>query len=265
MGRLGLLVSSCVISFLIGEIIVRSYMDPGIDTWGPEVFCRNSVGTIMKPNRTNYALHMDWGAVQITANSMGYRDVEWSQKSEGRRVMLLGDSFAWGWGCRYEKSIPSLLDNSDRLAVYNLYNLSMPSDGLDSYYRRYRAHRKAVDPELVLLIIYINDFYFQDWKVDFHDVRSPIATYVPACEDSDIRDADRNGDGRPEILNSTLRLLINRSYVFRLANRIRLQGGIRVGGERGRREWLKVAYKQDITTVRLTIHGRAATDCSSMA
>jgi hypothetical protein len=146
---------------VLAEIIVRIFMPKLPDaSWGTQLFCRDTVYDcrIMRPHVKGVISSEEFLSIDVASNAHGYRDGEWSSKKNRKhRVMVLGDSFAWGWGIPADSMLTRILEASDPdLAVFNL---AIPGDDLYRMYSRLKYHIREVDPTHILVLNYTNDFY----------------------------------------------------------------------------------------------------------
>lgn len=209
----------------LAEVLVRVVYPELPDTsWESRLFCRDSTLNVrmMKPNVSGFASAEEFNSVKATSNSKGYRDTEWSSKKGAKhRVMVLGDSFTWGWGVSRDSIITTVLDDSDPdLAVYNL---GIPGDDLQKLYSRFIYHANKIKPTHILIINYINDFLDIDMQsrnlgsMREKGLLDPKGEVSLSC-----------GYEYKDRLKSTLNL----SYLFRLANRFRFRFLLKTRKER---------------------------------
>lgn len=221
-----LLVASSVAALLLAEVVTRLVArELPVETWGRETFCTNPEGLrIMRPGVRARQFGGEFD-VRVSANSTGYRDEEWSDPDGSFRVLVLGDSFGWGWGVPADSMI---VEGIESMPGVRAYNLSMPGDDLVSMYHRYATHVDEIDPHLVVILSYVNDF------VEIERQRNRLARF----EESE----DPKSSARCASLSERgIRGWLDESHLYRLVNRFRLQRGIRILPEahrRGlRREW----------------------------
>ena len=95
--------------------------------------------------------------IQITINSKKLRDNEFEyNKSEKKRILVLGDSFAWGFGVEEEERFSEIIEGEiDNLEIINSAIAGYSSDQQLLYFTRegYKYH-----PDLVMMLFYENDF-----------------------------------------------------------------------------------------------------------
>ena len=217
--------ATAVIAILIGlifgfgmaEVVVRGFMPNLPNTaWASDMFCRNRALNyrFMKPNTEGYMMMREAPPIRLSSNSKGYRDAEWTSKKK-KRVLLLGDSFGWGWGCDKDSMISTILEASrDDISVYNL---CIPGDDLFRMYSRYRFHVDEIKPDHVIILNYINDFY--SCHLQQRQLDSALATDLFAPGSAASISCD-------QYYTSGLKSMLNKSYVFRLANTFRLSANV---------------------------------------
>lgn len=218
-----LLAASTVFALLLAEGITRLvYRELPAETWGRRAFCTDPAGVrIMRPNVRARQFSGEFD-VAAFANSRGYRDGEWERKDAPFRVLVLGDSFAWGWGVPADSAMVGWID---RLPAVDAYNLAIPGDDLAAMYGRYLAHRRAIDPDLVVIFNYINDF------LDIEDQRERVEELERAAAGADLAEARC-----ASFSERGFRDWLDVSHLYRLVNRFRLQGGVRILPETHRRD-----------------------------
>lgn len=95
-------------------------------------------------------------------NSRGYRDLEREfPKPPGvRRVLCLGDSFAWGVGVELEDAYPHRLERAlrrRRSEAWEVVNLARPGMNTVDHLAQLREEGLVYEPEVVLLGYVLND------------------------------------------------------------------------------------------------------------
>ncbi len=213
----------------IAEVIVRILYPELPDTsWESRLFCKDTVHNVrmMQPNISGFAAASDFGSVLTVANSKGYRDKEWHTKKASKyRIMVLGDSFAWGWGVPGDSMITTVLDESD--ADLSVYNLGIPGDDLRRLYARFKYHVNEISPTQILIMNCINDF----WGVDFQ--RDELERNVK----QGLLDLDGTASlSCNRYYSGSMMPLLNRSYLFRIANKFRFSFLLSSKDERTRKQ-----------------------------
>ncbi len=115
-----------------------------------------------KPRPTGYAPVNTARGTKQRLNSRGYRDRETAEvKPAGsRRVVSLGDSFAWGAGVELEDAYPERLErilNRRRPEPWEVVNLARPGMNTVDQAVQLAAEGMALSPDVVLLGYVLND------------------------------------------------------------------------------------------------------------
>src|SRR5579864_3765980 len=138
--RLGLLVVTTLLSLVAAEYLARFALR-GARTSG-------NVGDFI--GRTNR-----WSPGP--SNSLGFREREIPPKSSGRyRIVVIGDSFAWGQGIERNERFSDLLGQALG-PRYEVFNFAIPGDNMPEHLIRLDK-ALTVSPDFILLEIYTNDF-----------------------------------------------------------------------------------------------------------
>jgi len=163
--RVAALLVVSFITLIFIEVLLRIAL-PGLgkEGWSTGLFCTDETlhYRAMTPGVRGTMRGEEFSNIPIQANSMGYRDDEWPKAPV--QYLFLGDSFGWGWGAPVNATIPatfrSELRSSGREAA--VVNLSIPGDDIARMHHRYRLFRDSLRPETVIVLTYINDFFFPD-------------------------------------------------------------------------------------------------------
>jgi hypothetical protein len=115
-----------------------------------------------EPRPTGYAPVNTTRGTKQRLNSRGYRDRETLEVKPpgGRRVVSLGDSFAWGAGVELEDAYPDRLErilNRRRPEPWEVVNLARPGMNTVDHAAQLDAEGMALAPDVVLLGYVLND------------------------------------------------------------------------------------------------------------
>jgi hypothetical protein len=115
------------------------------------------VGWRMRPQHS-FVWETEWKENTYISDDQGFRTAFQQPRlmSPSKRIVILGDSFMWGMGVSYEQTIGHHIESSfDRFAVYNL---AMPGFGVDQIWQSLHHWALPLDPDLVIVGLYISDF-----------------------------------------------------------------------------------------------------------
>ena len=159
--RAALLLFSLFVSAVLFEIIARFYGAPIIvnvrGEYKIDIFQHDALlGYKMIPSLDLLPVEEGEGVILAT-NPQGYRSPEYSlQKPPGtNRIVLLGDSYGYGLGLPYEKTLAALLDK--KLPETEVINLSIPGFNTTQELLALQRDGLPFDPDLVLVLFCAND------------------------------------------------------------------------------------------------------------
>lgn len=227
---IGSIIVGILFALVFSEIIIRLFAHRLPDSnWERALFCRNARLNyrFMKPGVSGYQSSFAFPAgVKVEANAHGYRDIEWAEKQKtGKKpVLLLGDSFGWGWGCHQDSTIARFIEAQRQDRV--VYNLCIPGDNLFRIHLRYRYHADQIGAQHVVIMNYINDFFdILDQQRQMRDAR---AKNLYAQNRGALIECDTRADAK-------LTDVLNHSHLFRYVNRTRNSFRFSTRREKGRK------------------------------
>ena len=138
-----LLVATVIVLLLMGEAVVRLLAAD-------------------RPRATGYAPVNTNRRAMRPQNSRGYRDLERTvEKPAGtKRIVSLGDSFAWGASVEFEDAYPQRLERSlsrRRRETWQVVNLALPGMNTVDEEGQLRTEGLAYGPDVCLLGFVLND------------------------------------------------------------------------------------------------------------
>jgi hypothetical protein len=112
-------------------------------------------GWRMRPSHS-FHWEVEGRPILYRSDAEGFRTAsEGAPPSGEKRLVVAGDSFAWGTGVAYEETFAARLARD--LGGWSLLNLAMPGYGLDQIWLSVRHVGIPADPGLVVVAIYAED------------------------------------------------------------------------------------------------------------
>ena len=107
---------------------------------------------------------MEREGVEIRINSLGFRDDEPPPSPTGQRILVLGDSVAWGFGVRSDEAFPQLLEKALQVQARAagepepvVYNSAVDGYSLAQEVATLEALGPSLQPDLVIVVYVLND------------------------------------------------------------------------------------------------------------
>lgn len=160
LGPLGLMLASVLVALAIGEVLVRLAFPPVPETLDEELVTSGAyqdhpvIGWLPRPNASGHSKRFN---STFRTNSRGLRDREHSlERTPGvRRIVMLGDSFAWGWGVNDHEVFASVLET--RLERTEVVNLGVTAFALAQEFEYLKLEGALYQPDIVVLAFCQND------------------------------------------------------------------------------------------------------------
>jgi len=154
-----LCLASILAALAIGEFVARlAGYEPYPTPQGfPEIFQYDAVlGWSQRPQASTVVEHPRFTS-HVRINSGGLRDKEYPYlRSPGiKRILVLGDSFSWGWGVEAEETFPDLLEGA--LHNVEVINAGVPGYSTDQELIWLEREGLKYQPDLVILQFFEND------------------------------------------------------------------------------------------------------------
>jgi hypothetical protein len=95
----------------------------------------------------------------VDTNGQGFRGPDWDMSSRRKNVVILGDSFAFGWGVQWEQTLGKILEKELQKTdpSYQVVNLAMPGWDLDKIISAFELYKDVLKPVAVVYIFCPND------------------------------------------------------------------------------------------------------------
>lgn len=157
--NLTILSISLIVSILFAEGIVRIFkLSYVLENTSDQFFeSVDGIGYFGKKN-----IEGIWSTpefrIKIKHNSMGFRDDEHflNKKNRIKRIIVLGDSFTWGWGIDkndvFTEKLESKLQNTE------VINMGIPGSGIAQEYIILKEYALKFNPDIVILGFFLDDF-----------------------------------------------------------------------------------------------------------
>jgi len=136
------------------------------------------IGKCLVPGVHGNLTHPEWGDYSIQANSLGFRcSHEFLQRKQmGRsRILLFGDSNAFGGGVSYETSFAGVLEKL--LPHVEVYNFAMAGFPVDQQYLCYQEIGRKFDHDLVMIAPTIETIR----KITAHYILADDKDHIKRC------------------------------------------------------------------------------------
>jgi len=148
--RFAVLFATSVICLVITEVVLQWIQYPLDERspWAPA----DATGFSYVANA-----HQQWTTGEydmvFETNSVGFRDDEIGKK-EGFRIVLLGDSFASGYGVQRDEQFADLLEADLQV---DIVNTATGGWDLEHQYHFFKARGKRLEPDLVVYAMYLGN------------------------------------------------------------------------------------------------------------
>ncbi|MDG4476291.1 SGNH/GDSL hydrolase family protein [Thiovibrio frasassiensis] len=95
----------------------------------------------------------------VETNSAGFRGGEWDLSPGRRNIVVLGDSFAFGWGVQFEESVGKRLEGALQKIDprFQVINLAQSGYSVKEIVRSFEIFKAMLKPEAVVYIFCPND------------------------------------------------------------------------------------------------------------
>jgi len=149
----------CIVAIILAEITARIF----VPQWAPTREERAKfwtydelLGWAHTPNQRGRFNHQDF-SVEVVINSHGMRDNEYSvDRTQKKRMLILGDSFGWGFGVEHQERFSEILENTH--SNWEIVNASVSGYGTDQQFLFLKKNGLILKPDVVLLLFYGNDY-----------------------------------------------------------------------------------------------------------
>ena len=95
--------------------------------------------------------------INISHNSLGFRDDEFINNPSNKNLVFIGDSFAYGYDSEIHNRFSELVAKS--LPNYDVFNLGVSGYSTDQEYLLIKKYYKTLNPDIVYLLYHHNDWH----------------------------------------------------------------------------------------------------------
>ncbi len=118
------------------------------------------LGYVLQKNLHNIRLYYP-GQLDYTVdtNAYGFRGPDWDLSASRKNIVILGDSFAFGWGVQWEQTMGEILEKKLRKIdpAYQIINLAIPGRDIDMVVRSFELYKDLLKPVAVIYVFCPND------------------------------------------------------------------------------------------------------------
>lgn len=95
----------------------------------------------------------------VDTNSHGFRGPEWDLSKNRKNIMVLGDSFAFGWGVQWNETLGQILETELQKSdpAYQVINLAVSGWDIDSIIRCFELFKDTIKPVAIVYVFCPND------------------------------------------------------------------------------------------------------------
>ncbi|MFC1497926.1 hypothetical protein ACFLS1_05570 [Verrucomicrobiota bacterium] len=181
--KVGLSFLSFLVLFLIAEIIIRKYF-PTIPEGGHhKIFVQHHpvLGWSKKPDFAGKHVTSEYSITE-QINSRGIRGPEYSytKKTNERRIIILGDSFAEGYTVQFQDLFSEVLkkelNSTSSNITYETINMGTAGYSTDQELLCFTEEGKRYSPDITVILFYYNDVWLNN-QTKYWRGQKPVFRY----------------------------------------------------------------------------------------
>lgn len=95
----------------------------------------------------------------VDTNKNGFRGPNWDLSPTRKNIVILGDSFAFGWGVQWDQTVGDIIEKQlqKRDPAYQVINLAIPGWDIDTIIRSFELYKNILKPVAVIYVFCPND------------------------------------------------------------------------------------------------------------
>jgi len=121
--------------------------------------------------------------IQVNHNSYGFRGSEFNLNTKKKKILILGDSFAYGYDSEEGEIFSQILGNE--LEDYEIFNLGVSGYSTDQELLLLKEYFHLIKPDLVYLLYCHNDWYGNSVNQIYNGYYKPY--YIEESETDSIK------------------------------------------------------------------------------
>jgi len=120
----------------------------------PQLLC--TLQKNLRNVRLSYPGQLDY---TVDTNRQGFRGPDWDLSPERKNIVVLGDSFAFGWGVQWEETMGQLLERELQKSdpSYQVVNLAIPGWDIDLIIQSLELYQDVLHPVALVYLFCPND------------------------------------------------------------------------------------------------------------
>ena len=156
--RLVLAGVTALLTLFAAELVLR-VLSPGYSPLFLDIYALNDSGVLtLRPGIARRHVTAEWD-VHVTINRDGLRDREAPVSDGGGRVVVIGDSLAFGWGVELEESFSFVAEERLKGHGVRVIKAGVPGTGPNDQLRWLQARGETHEPDVVVASLFVgNDF-----------------------------------------------------------------------------------------------------------
>lgn len=163
--KFSLILVSILVTVLFCELLIRifysQFKNYNLEMWRYAVELKKPLPNANLPFHHNSGSSGNFYGVDITTNSYGFRDHEYTlEKNDSvNRILFIGDSFTLGWGVSFDSIYSKALENrlNQEGNYYEVINTGIGNYNSKMEVELFKLKGLQFEPDIVILMYFVND------------------------------------------------------------------------------------------------------------